>query len=188
MGNHARKTGMLCLMALVLLFTASCKKTPSAYILNDFESIQELFSIRPSIQRMRGTIDIVDSENGYVKSGKASMKFAFDEGQWPDLILHIRQAAYPELKVAEMDQMQLSVYSDNTAPVSGYVALVAEDTTPLLTQEFTLKPGMWNELVLSLGDHAGEFDPEQAAGFSFHADTGENTVFYFDTWSVTMAN
>ncbi len=187
MRNQYSRAGLLCLLVLVLLFAASCKQAaPSVCMLNDFESVQELYSIRPAIKRMSGNIDIVTQENGPVKSGKSSMKFTLEKGIWPDLILYIGEAGCPDVSIAQMSRMQLSVYNGNDAPVTGYVALVAEENTILLKQEFTLAPKQWNDVTLSLAEHSGTFDPAQAVGFSFHAEAGENGVFYFDAWTAAM--
>ncbi len=175
----------LALLALILCTAAACSQADPAdvvYILNGFESERELFSIRPAIKKMSGRIDIIDAQNGPVKSGKA-MKFTFEKGIWPDLILHIRQTAHPDLDIAAIKTMGLVVFNDNTGAIPCQISLVTEGNSALLHQDFTLEPGVWNDLQFPL---TGSFDPAQVVGFRVHIDAPDNSVFYFDEWSVTV--
>ncbi len=186
-----QKIPFICLLSLLLCFTASCKQEPTptepapgnVYMLNDFESVRELYSIRPAILKMSATVDIVDADNGQVKSGKSSMKFFFEKGNWPDLVLHVAQTPYPDLDIATLSKMNLSVYNGNETAVSCRLDLVGADKTDLDTKEFTLEPGIWNLLELPIDVQPGQ----QILGFRLHVDAEDNSLFYIDEWTVSKS-
>ncbi len=176
----------LCLTALILL--TSCKKAPAEqpkFILNGFDSVQELYSIRPAIQLMDGSMDIVTKDSGMVKSGTGSALLIYERGSSPYMTLHLQQTAYPDLKLSHMCEMNLSVYNDNQQTIPCEITLVGTDYTPLLTQEYILQPDRWNDLELLLT--AGSFDPAQVLGFALRLDAPENSRFYLDEWAVVEA-
>ena len=195
--KHIGRFITVCLLVLMLCFATSCKKEqkPDAvqkdekgtvYVLNGFESVREMFSVRPSIRYMNATMDIVDGTQGQVKSGEGSMRYVFEQGNWPELVLHIRHANYPELDIANLNKMNLSIYNDNENPAKCVVSVVVKGNKPLLTQEYTLEPGQWNELEFRLSSLACAFNADQITGFLFRVEAEEQSVFYFDDWSVTM--
>ncbi len=170
---------------LLLVFLCSCGKVQqSHYILNGFESIQELYSIRPAIQLMDGAMDLADASSGMVKSGSFSGKLTYQRGNSPSMILHIQQTAYPDIDVKKIEKMTLSVYNNNDQDVPCQITLVGTDFAPLLTQDHSLAPGQWNDLELFLTDDS--FLPEEVLGFGIRLDAPENSQFYLDDWSVTM--
>ncbi len=185
-------------MILILCFTASCKQEDvptetviqdepgTVYVLSGFETERDLFALRPSIQQMDATMDIATAENGQVKAGSGSMRYSFRQGNWPDMVLHIKNSAYPELDIGNLNKMNLSVYNDNDQPVNGVLAVVVGGNKTLLSMDFTLEPKQWNDLEFRLSALACKFNADQILGFRFRMEATENSVFYFDDWSVTM--
>ena len=193
--KHIGRYVTVCLLILILCFATSCEKEPNVvqkdekgtvYVLNGFESVREMFSVRPFIRYMSATMDIVDAQHGQVKSGEGSMRYTFEQGHWPEMVLHIRHSNYPELDIANLNKMNLFVYNDNEKPVSCVVSVVVQDNKPLLSQEYTLEPGQWNDLEFRLSSLACAFNADQIIGFRFRMEAEEHSVFYFDEWSVTM--
>jgi len=193
--KHIGRYVTVCLLILILCFATSCEKEPNVvqkdekgtvYVLNGFESVREMFSVRPSIKYMSATMDIVDAQHGQVKSGEGSMRYTFEQGNWPEMVLHIRHSNYPELDIANLNKMNLFVYNDNEKPVSCVVSVVVQDNKPLLSQEYTLEPCQWNDLEFRLSSLACAFNADQIIGFRFRMEAEEHSVFYFDEWSVTM--
>ncbi len=192
------KLAIVCLLILVLCFATSCKEeepTPTGpvkdapgtvYVLNAFETDRDLFSIRPAIQYMSASMDIVGADKGQVKAGEGSMKYTFERGNWPDMVLHIKQSAYPDLDIANLNKMNLSVYNDNDKAVKCYVSVVVGGNKPLLSQEFDLEPKQWNDLEFRLSALACQFNADQILGFRFRMEAEAGSVFYFDQWTVTM--
>ncbi len=191
-----RKLVLFGLFVLLLCFATSCgkenaketakDKPGTVYVLNGFEDSRDLFSLRPSVQQMSASMEIVGKDDGQVKAGKGSMKYSYERGNWPDMVLHIRESEYPKLDIANLNKMNLSVYNDSEKEVSGSIAVVVGRNKTLLTEDFTLEPNQWNELDFRLSALACEYNADQILGFRFRMKAEEGTVFYFDEWSVTM--
>ncbi len=185
----------ICLLVLTLCFATSCKqdgegtvkdKPGTVYVLNDFETVRDLYSIRPATQYMSATMEIVDAAAGQVQSGEASMKYTFERGNWPDMVLHIKQTDYAQLDIANLNKMNLAVYNDNEKAVNCVVSVVVGGNKTLLTQSYTLEPAQWNDLEFRLSALACQFNADQILGFRFRMEAEEDSVFYFDNWNVTM--
>ncbi len=170
----------LCLLAVCL--TAACAQE-SKIILNGFDSVRELYAIRPAIQLMDGRMDIVDASSGMVKSGRGSACFTYESGSSPYMVLHIGHTAHPDLDLSAVSRMRLCIYSDSSQAVPCQISLVGTDFSPLLAQEYTLQPGQWNEVALPLP--AGSFDARQVIGFGLRLDPDKAARFYLDEWSVS---
>ncbi len=184
----------VCLLILILCFATSCdKQEPAAqepqdapgtvYVLNGFETTQEMFSIRPASSYMSASMEITDSQ---VMAGQGSMKYSFEQGNWPDMVLHIRESAYPELDIANLKKTNLAVYNDNDVAVNCVMTVAVGGNKTLLSKEFTLEPKQWNDLEFRLSALACKFNADQILGFRFRMEAPENSVFYFDQWTVTM--
>ncbi len=187
----------VCFLVALLCFVTSCKQqettvettkdeTGTVYVLNPFETTRDMFSIRQASGYMSAAMEIVDAQNGQVKAGEGSMKYTFEQGNWPDMVLHIRESAYPELDIANLNKMNLAVYNDNDTAVNGVITVAVGGNKALLTKEFTLEPKQWNDLEFRLSALACKFNAEQILGFRFRMEAPENSVFYFDQWTVTM--
>ncbi len=177
----------LCLTALVLFVLPACQQEEKThFVLNGFESLQELFSIRPAVQLMDGQMDIISADSGPVKSGKGSARLFYEKGERPNLVLHIQQAAYPEMDAARICKMQLWVYNDNAQEVTCRMFAVNSRFEASQAQEFTLLPGQWNDLLLPITP--GSIPADEFTGFGLIIDAPAKSQFYLDDWSVAIEN
>ncbi len=173
-----KKLVLLLLLSLCLL--TGCRD--DRVMLNGFDSIQALYTIRPAIQLMDGAVDIVTKDSGPVHSGTGSARLTYEKGSKPYLVLHLEQAA-PGLDLSTMQVMELSVFNDNPQSIPCEISLVGTDFAPVLTQDYVLAPGQWNTLTLPLTP--GSFPSDEVLGFGLLIDAEENTCYYLDSWTLT---
>lgn len=198
-----KKLAIVGLLAIAMCFTTSCKEnettdnvtekkeevvqkdaTGTVYVLNDFESNKDLYSIKPSVANNNATMVIVGKDEGQVKTGNASLKYEYKGGTSPDMLLFIKQSDKEDLDIANLNKVNVSVFTQKK--VKATLSVVTEKKARLLAESYELKANEWNDLEFRLSYLACKFNAENIVGFMLQMETNDPFTFYVDNWNVTM--
>ena len=196
--NRRLRKGLVCATAasLCLMAGAGCKtnspsqpngKEPLAGIhtFNAFDTFSDIMRLAPNGAQYstQYCMDICKEAN-YTHDGAGSLRYDFEGGTSPSLVLRIANSLLTDMDVTDLKTVSLWVYNDKESDEKISLDVVDTSLISLISQEFELPAKEWTQVVLPVNAIVTKYRSSEIDGFSFKFLTGETGTFYIDDMRV----
>lgn len=199
------KTKTLVLTLLTAALLIGCQKTASsqeeeqptkdAYIINDFESIEQLSLMKfpsPS-HHNRGRMEL---SSEHVTNGNKSLKYYNEYGNEIEMCHYFDHIVENGIDVSNIKTISIDIYNDSDFDTTGALYLCAnEDLSTVVNLDFTLTKKEMNHISFPISKVSLDFNKDNIRAVSlklFTTKTNYNKgiyyTFYLDNWRATMGS
>ena len=196
-----KRNRLLVILPLIPLILTGCNKTSDKpinkdeYIINDFESIEQLSLMKfPSpTHNNRGRMEL---SNEHVTKGEKALKYYNEFGTYIEMCHYFDHIVDEGIDVSNMKSINIDIYNDSDFDTTGSFFIYANDElSTVLSFEFTLKKQEMNHIEFLLSKVAIEYNVDQIRCtslklFTPNTDYDNNIyyTFYLDNWVAVMGS
>ena len=162
---------------------------PAEVLLNGFDSVADVYRVKQMIPVNCNFVGSLRVSKEIKKSGDGSLKVQYQEtdGDIGEIIQRINQTDASERDVADIKQVSLWVYNDNTETASVNVNMLKSSNTVFLTTTVQLPPKEWTECVLDVNKVVLVANVNGFQGFSIEFNYKSlPAILYVDEWKVAF--